>query len=258
MIKNTTQFLLILDQFKNDNVNSTLNKVISFYKEYTIEPLSLQYHTITLKIGNSQKESYNKLNEKNKSINELLSILNNNRHFKEESSPTIPKLKEHEFISKYTVNWFTIKINEEIISLNIEAVETWIMKFNRIITKNMIIDCLYAPIVYTLIEKKFLNLLRNREITIFLLDELKKIYFAMIHIYNINLKNKNKILRSIKQDYTYDKCITSFLESKINYSTETDSFKQMESFKSFCLNSSPYENEIKLNDNENIFICIND
>jgi hypothetical protein len=83
LIKNTTQFLLLLNKTIDEDIENLLNNIIEEYKYATREELSLTYKKIQPKIAPEQKKIYQEISVKNRKIilNQILSIAINNSKY---------------------------------------------------------------------------------------------------------------------------------------------------------------------------------
>ena len=68
LIKNTMQFLLLLNKSIDDNIENLLNNIIEEYKNSTRIPLSLSYKKESLNIAPEQKELYQNISLENRKM----------------------------------------------------------------------------------------------------------------------------------------------------------------------------------------------
>jgi hypothetical protein len=83
LIKNTTQYIMMLDLIIDEDINEVLHFFEEEYKNDKRQKLTLIYHEQWIKITESQKKCFFKIKQENRTylFNELISIAINSSYF---------------------------------------------------------------------------------------------------------------------------------------------------------------------------------
>ncbi len=259
LIKNTTQFIMMIDIRLNDDLNDVLLLLENEYKNDKIKKLTYTYQEHWLKITENQKKSYQKISQEKRVnlLNEIISIAINSTYFN--FSDKKIEIKESPIITKYTVDFFLTTKN---LVEDLDAIETILKKLHTLIHKKYILPSYYNNLFESLSEyykinneNKFLS--QNYYNAIFWLQEFEKIYFLMITIFNIPMKNKNKYLRSHKSKYEkvliekYKNDIESFKNTELNLYFKDTIKQQAKNFLEFYSQLLFPEQDVKIFENNN-------
>lgn len=260
LIKNTTQFIMMLDMTINEDIENILKFITDNYKEASRKHLEFKYQNVTVYITDTQKNVYKKILEDNRVIlfNELLSIAINNNYFNFEEKKEL--INEHRIINKYSLEFLLDKKYKE---GNIECLETIIKKLKYIIEKNYIV-----PSFYKKLSKEIFSFYKtdsyspesfnSYDICIFLLSEFEKFYFILNLEYNMSLSNKNHYLRSYKAKYEkiliskYNNNIGVFIENEINFLKNKTKEEEVDFWLKFIKDFIIPEIDVEIDENNNI------
>lgn len=226
LIKNTTQFLLLLNKTFDEDIENLLNNIIEEYKYANREELSLIYEKIQLKIAPEQKKIYQKISVKNRKsiLNQIISIaINNSKYINCFTNER--KIKELSVINRYSLDFFLL--NEYLPEDNINVLEMILKKLKRMKSQNAIVKSFYTNLISEIfkaykVDEKKLNYIDNYYVLDFIFEEFGKIYFVLNIKYKMSLKDKNKYQRDFKSKYTdllskYNNDIDLFIKNEINF-----------------------------------------
>ena len=250
LIRSTFQFLFIIDSYIDKDINKILQDIVEEYDVYEYKPLPDETKSVKTHVTKKQYDAYKKINHASRLFyfNKLMSIVINNTNYSYSRDSKF--IITDPIINKFTIDYFTNKIvNHEVMIVIMESLLT---KMSHTLDKQYLTAGFYKNLY-----SEFFNKLETEEIynqkrlTEFLLEELKKIYFSMLIIFNISSGSKSSIgfARNIKKKYKniyvnkYNKNIDLFIENEIKIYTNISHSEQLQEVMYFVTEMHPSAKE---------------
>lgn len=265
LIKNTMQFLLLLNKSIDDNIENLLNNIIEEYKNSTRIPLSLSYKKESLNIAPEQKELYQNISLENRKmiLNQIISIAINNNNYINCITNEL-KIREHSIINQYTLDFFLL--NEYTEEENISSLELILKKLNRIITKDAIVKSYYTNLISEIfkaykIDGNLLKYIDNYYLLNFLFEEFGKIYVVLNIKYKMSLKDKDRYLRNFKSKYKdllikYEYDIELFVKNELNFAKNISKEIEVKEFLQFFSDITSYPLDLTIETKKDYLVII--
>jgi hypothetical protein len=255
ILKNTIQFILMIENELKHETEQTLLEIIYEYSDYTTNKLSHKYIIRSSFFTKEQDRVYNLISRNNRIyiLNELISIaINNNNYYNIIEEDII--ISKDNIINNSTLNFFlAFKKEEKIyIEIIIGIMEALLFKHERVFEKNLFVDSYYKELLLIIFKKNYLNSIEpllNYNVGKFLYEELGKIYFFMNIEYNMSLKNKSKNFRKWKSKYEkilinkYNNNIDDFKKNEIIVEENLSLREQKDEFYGFLNSMLAYTKE---------------
>ncbi|WP_412725728.1 hypothetical protein [Arcobacter sp. 15-2] len=234
ILKNTIQFIFVLNNEFKENTEKLLIDIIKEYRDYTMISLSNKYKVKSSFFTNEQDKAFNSISSKNRKyiINELISIaINNSSYINVVEKKT--NIEKDNIINDFTLKYFRSFIKEKSIyqEMIIVIMKSLLFKMNRIIEKSLLVESYYKELLILIMEQYNLKneaheILKNPHLSKFIYEELGKIFFIMNIEYNMSLKNECENFRKWKSKYEpilekqYHNNLNEFIKNELNLSTK--------------------------------------
>jgi hypothetical protein len=236
ILKNTMQFITMINWYIKKDTEAILLEIIEQYKNYTLIPLSKKYKAKTTFLTQEQSITYNTIypESRTKIMNELISIAINNSNYINVTNKKL-EVKKDILINQTTLDYFLSfdKNNQEFI---ICMMKSLLFKLGRVKNNSLLVESFYAELLCNIFKENDDNadeLLLNVYENNFLYEEFGKIFFVMNIMYNMSLKNESKSYRKWKSKYEpilerkYQNNLNDFIKNEINLS-KMDKTKELE------------------------------
>jgi len=238
VLRSFFQFLFAIDRYHSEDINFICHNIIDEYKSTECIPLSEKTTLKNTHLTDAQNNAYQKIKKSDRKyiINNFISIAINNNTYSNIPTHNILPTLESPYVNSFTIEYFMESKNPDNI---IWIMGSLVAKLNHAIEHSYISETYFVNLYSTIFSKSdskdFINQYNE---AIFLLKEFSKIYFCMLHHYNIksNKVSSSSIARKVKKEYkklfekTHNKDIKSFLENEVNICRKLDYIDQVENF----------------------------
>lgn len=251
LIRATFQFIYSVEKFYDLEINSFIDEIINDYQPYEYLKLSNTGKLIKTHRTKEQDNIFQRIEHSKRTffLNSLMSLVINNSKFDQDVCYQSNSIQVDSIINNITLDFFTNPfIKSEIMLLIIESL---LGKFEYVLKNKYIPESLFYNLHIYLFNDK--EIILNNQLTFFLFNEFKKIYFVVLHLNNIssNTKSSKSLARTVKNDYSkilqkkYKNNIQQFILNEISID-KTTSFDDQKQFFDFLkeLHTTDKEREI--------------
>lgn len=257
LLRNTFQFLYVLDNFSSYDIYEICTKITN---EYEIsEKIGFSKETVIVKthLTKAQSDAYELLPKQARTtiVNKLMSIAINNTSYSNAIYSELKKVTKNKIINQFTIDFFIndkFCNDQDILEIKTYLIESILGKLSHTIKYKNIGKSFYKNLYMQLFSLDDYTDFCFQELEAeFLLEQFKKIYFCMLEKYKIkvNIKSSTSNARKIKQENKillkekYEKNIEKYIANEIAIDDTLNKSDQSDEFEFFLRELHP---DIKL------------